>query len=151
MPTTTPKSFQAVLIATYHNEHFRKIYHRMLKGREAERGIRTKMRVKLAAKMLVIAWTLMKKNEVFDPSYLSSWHNDLDKSAFNPGKICVISGGTIRALSSLSCPVKQRQALLGSNLSRDSRMWGALNNAPGEAAAAASHSTFIIQGFPPMP
>jgi len=44
----------------------------MLKGREAERGIRTKMRVKLAAKMLVIAWTLLKKNEVFDPSYLSS-------------------------------------------------------------------------------
>jgi transposase len=64
--------YQAALIATYHNEYFRKIYHRMLKGREAERGIRTKMRVKLAAKMLVIAWTLMKKNEVFDPSYLSS-------------------------------------------------------------------------------
>jgi hypothetical protein len=26
---------------------------------------------KLAAKLLVIAWTLMKKKEVFDPSYLS--------------------------------------------------------------------------------
>ncbi len=64
--------YQAALIATYHNEHFRKIYHRMLKGREAERGIRTKMRVKLTAKMLIIAWTLMKKNEVFDPAYLSS-------------------------------------------------------------------------------
>ena len=25
------------------------------------------MRTKLAAKMLVIAWTLMKKKEVFDP------------------------------------------------------------------------------------
>ena len=36
------------------------------------RGISTKMRVKLAAKMLIIAWTLMKKNEVFDPAYLSS-------------------------------------------------------------------------------
>ncbi len=64
--------YQAALVATYHNEHFRGIFYRMLKGREAERGIRTKMRVKLAAKMLVIAWTLMKKNEVFDPSYLSS-------------------------------------------------------------------------------
>ena len=64
--------YQAALIASYHNEHFRRIYHRMLKGREAERGIRTKMRVKLAAKMLIIAWTLMKKNEVFDPAYLSS-------------------------------------------------------------------------------
>jgi len=64
--------YQAALIASYYNEHFRRIYHRMLKGREAERGIRTKMRVKLAAKMLIIAWTLMKKNEVFDPAYLSS-------------------------------------------------------------------------------
>jgi transposase len=36
-----------------------------LKGRE--KGIGTKMRVKLAAKMLSIAWTLMKKKEVFDP------------------------------------------------------------------------------------
>jgi hypothetical protein len=29
------------------------------------------MRVKLAAKMLVIAWTLMKKREVFNPDYLN--------------------------------------------------------------------------------
>jgi len=28
------------------------------------------MRVKLAAKMLVIAWTLMKKRVQFDPAYL---------------------------------------------------------------------------------
>jgi len=28
------------------------------------------MRVKLAAKLLVIAWTLMKKKECFDPKYL---------------------------------------------------------------------------------
>jgi len=40
-------------------------------GRERERGIKTKMRVKLAVKMLVIAWTLMKKREVFDPVYLN--------------------------------------------------------------------------------
>ena len=64
--------YQAALIASYHNEHFQRIYHRMLKGREAERDIKTKRRVKLAAKMLIIAWTLMKKNDVFDPSYLSS-------------------------------------------------------------------------------
>jgi len=36
-----------------------------LRGREKEKGIKTKMRVKLAAKMLIIAWTLMKKKEVF--------------------------------------------------------------------------------------
>jgi hypothetical protein len=28
------------------------------------------MRVKLAAKLLIIAWTLMKKKECFDPKYL---------------------------------------------------------------------------------
>ena len=38
--------------------------------REKEKGIKTKMRVKLAAKMLVIAWTLMKKKELFNPEYL---------------------------------------------------------------------------------
>jgi transposase len=44
---------------------------RMLQGRDRERGIKTKMRVKLAAKMLVIAWTLMKKGEPFNPEYLN--------------------------------------------------------------------------------
>jgi len=29
------------------------------------------MKVKLAAKMLIIAWTLMKKKEPFDPEYLN--------------------------------------------------------------------------------
>jgi hypothetical protein len=29
------------------------------------------MRVKLAAKLLVIAWTLMKKKEAFNPAYLN--------------------------------------------------------------------------------
>jgi hypothetical protein len=28
------------------------------------------MRIKLAAKLLIIAWTLMKKREPFDPAYL---------------------------------------------------------------------------------
>ena len=41
-----------------------------LKGREREKGIGTKMRVKLSAKMLVIAWTIMKKKEKFDPGRL---------------------------------------------------------------------------------
>ena len=42
----------------------------LLGGRELERGIKTKMRVKLAAKMLRIAWALMKKKQVFNPDYL---------------------------------------------------------------------------------
>jgi hypothetical protein len=42
-----------------------------LRGREREKGIKTKMKVKLAAKLLVIAWTLMKKEEPFFPDYLN--------------------------------------------------------------------------------
>jgi transposase len=42
----------------------------MMRGRQRERGIQTKMKVKLAAKMLKIAWTLMKKQEAFDPAHL---------------------------------------------------------------------------------
>jgi hypothetical protein len=40
-----------------------------LKGREQERGIRLKMKVKLGAKLLVVAWTLMERQEMFDPKH----------------------------------------------------------------------------------
>ena len=46
-------------------------YTNKIRGREREKGIQLKMRVKLAAKLLVIAWTLMKKKEKFDPAYLN--------------------------------------------------------------------------------
>lgn len=62
--------YQAALIASSLNTQFRQYYVKLLKNRECEKGIRTKMRVKLAAKLLVIAWTLMKKKQPFDPSYL---------------------------------------------------------------------------------
>jgi transposase len=62
--------YQAALIASYHNDDFRHLFNKMLKGRERERGIKTKMRVKLSEKMLVIAWTLMKKKESFTPLFL---------------------------------------------------------------------------------
>ena len=42
-----------------------------LRGREKEKGTKTKMRVKLAAKLLMIAWTLMKKKEPFNPDHLN--------------------------------------------------------------------------------
>ena len=58
--------YQAALVASYNNNGFRRLYHRMLEGRHAERGIKTKARVKLAAKMLVVAWTMLKNNEAFD-------------------------------------------------------------------------------------
>jgi transposase len=63
--------YQAALIASIRNRHFMNYYTAKLVGRQQERGIKTKMRVKLAAKLLVIAWTLMKKKEPFDPSRLN--------------------------------------------------------------------------------
>lgn len=63
--------YQAALIASIQNQHFVVHFTEKLRGREREKGIKTKMRVKLAAKMLNIAWTLMKKMKPFDPSYLN--------------------------------------------------------------------------------
>jgi len=60
---------QAATIASYKDATLRTYCTRLLKGRELERGIKLKMRVKLAAKLLVVAWTLMKRNEAFDPGY----------------------------------------------------------------------------------
>jgi transposase len=62
--------YQAAFIASGKNQDFIACYTRKLRGREREPGIQTKMRVKLAAKMLILAWTLMRKREPFDPSYL---------------------------------------------------------------------------------
>ncbi|MBA3034898.1 MAG: IS110 family transposase [Desulfobacterium sp.] len=64
--------YQAALIASYHNDIFRRIFNRMLENRQGERGIRTKMRVKLAAKLLVIAWTMLKNNQPFDARRLNA-------------------------------------------------------------------------------
>jgi transposase len=63
--------YQAAFIAATRNEHFIIYYANKLRGREREKGIKIKMIVKLAAKMLIIAWTLMKKKEPFDPDYLN--------------------------------------------------------------------------------
>ena len=62
--------YQAAFIASTKNQDFMRYYTSKLRGREKEKGIRTKMYVKLSAKMLLIAWTLMKKKEAFDPTYL---------------------------------------------------------------------------------
>jgi transposase len=62
--------YQAALVASSKNKDFMRYFTTMLQGREREKGIKTKMRVKLSAKMLTIAWTLMKKKEAFNPSYL---------------------------------------------------------------------------------
>jgi len=62
--------YQAALIASIRDRHFIISFTNQLRGREKEPGIKTKMRVKLAAKLLIIAWTLMKKKEPFNPDYL---------------------------------------------------------------------------------
>ena len=62
--------YQAALVASSQNRDVMVYYTNKIRGREKERGIHTKMRVKLAAKLLVIAWTLMKKKEAFNPAYL---------------------------------------------------------------------------------
>jgi transposase len=63
--------YQAAHVAASANDTFRAYFTKMLQGRAREKGVKTKMKVKLAAKMLVIAWTLMKRKEVFDPAHLN--------------------------------------------------------------------------------
>ncbi len=62
--------YQAALVASTANHRLMAYFTGKLHGREREKGIATKMRVKLSAKMLVIAWTLMKKKEMFDPDIM---------------------------------------------------------------------------------
>ena len=64
--------YQAALVASLKNRDVRIYYVNKIRGREREKGIDAKMRVKLAAKLLVIAWTLMKKKEPFNPIYLKA-------------------------------------------------------------------------------
>ena len=63
--------YQAAKVASSRVDIFRAYFAGMLRSREREKGIIAKMRVKLAAKMLVIAWTLMKQREPFDPAHLN--------------------------------------------------------------------------------
>ncbi len=62
--------YQAARVASSRSADFINYFTGLLRGRERERGIKTKMRVKLAAKMLRIAWAIMKKKQVFNPDYL---------------------------------------------------------------------------------
>lgn len=59
---------QAAIVASAKNPDIRSYFSKLLKGRELERGINLKMKVKLAAKLLIVAWTLMKTGEKFNPS-----------------------------------------------------------------------------------
>jgi transposase len=63
--------YQAALVASTKNRDLMVYYTHKLRGREKEPGIKTKMRIKLSAKLLLIAWTLMKKKEPFNPDHLN--------------------------------------------------------------------------------
>lgn len=63
---------QAAMVASALNPGIRLYFSKLLKGREFERGIQLKMKVKLAAKFLVVAWTLMKTKEQFKASCFSA-------------------------------------------------------------------------------
>jgi len=64
--------YQAAFIASTKNRDFMRYYTSKIRGREKEKGIHRKLLVKLSAKMLLIAWSLMKKKEVFDPGHLNA-------------------------------------------------------------------------------
>jgi transposase len=64
--------YLAAFIASTKNQDFMRYYTNKLRGREKEKGLHTKRLIKLSAKMLLIAWTLMKKKETFNPSYLKT-------------------------------------------------------------------------------
>ena len=73
--------YQAALVASFKHKDFISYFTEKLVGRAKEKGIGTKMRVKLAAKLLIIAWTLMKKKEFFDPKYLTLGNRGVQKTA----------------------------------------------------------------------
>ncbi len=57
----------AAMVAARSHPAIRARFTQLLKGREQERGIRRKMYVKLAARLLGVAWHLMKHSYTFDP------------------------------------------------------------------------------------
>jgi transposase len=61
--------YQAAIIASNCNPLFKNYFTEKLMGRSREKGIKTKMLTKLSAKLLVIAWTLMKNKTSFDPCF----------------------------------------------------------------------------------
>ena len=63
--------YQAAFIASTRHRPWIEHYTDQLEGRAKEPGIKTKRWVKLSAKFLIIAWTIMKKKEPYNPQYLN--------------------------------------------------------------------------------
>ena len=62
--------YHAALTASSRHKLMKTWFESKTKKREKEKGIGMKTRIKLSAKLLIIAWTLMKKQEPFDPAHL---------------------------------------------------------------------------------
>jgi len=62
--------FQAAMVATTKKPLFIRYMNQKLQGRELEKGIKKKVRTKVACKLLVIAWTLMKEHQYFNAERL---------------------------------------------------------------------------------
>ncbi len=62
--------YHAALTASSRHKLMKGWFESKTKKRENEKGIGMKTRIKLSAKLLIIAWTLMKKQEPFNPAYL---------------------------------------------------------------------------------
>ena len=63
--------YQAAFIASTRYRPWIEKYTDQLQGRAKEPGIKTKRWVKLSAKFLIIAWTIMKKKEPYNPRYIN--------------------------------------------------------------------------------
>jgi hypothetical protein len=68
------------MVASSRDKHFVAYFTDQLRGREKEKGIKTKKRVKLAAKMLMIAWTLDEKTGALR-SQVSFWTDSTARSS----------------------------------------------------------------------
>jgi len=63
--------YQAAFIASARYRPWIEQFTNQLQGRTKEAGIKTKRWVKLSAKLLTIAWAIMKKKEPYNPQYLN--------------------------------------------------------------------------------
>lgn len=117
-PTLRYALVQAAKIAPRWSEVIHSYTERQFQGREQERGIRVKVWVKVASKLLVTAWTLMKRNETFDPK---KW---------SPETISVRSSSSARR-----SPLKDAEA---EDLVRDTGALARRSSLRGDAARASA-------------
>jgi transposase len=62
--------YHAAFTASSRHKLMKSWFQSKIEKRQNEKGIGMKTRIKLSAKLLIIAWTLMKKQEPFNPTYL---------------------------------------------------------------------------------